>query len=140
MKNLLFKAAAAMLVLTSCNKSNGDESRYINQENIVGSYKVIAIDIVSNGVAMDGFAVTDACKKDDVYTFKAADEFEYTDAGLTCRTGNSNSKTWGLKADSIFVNGIAGKIVDLTATTMRVCNTNMVMGSTVTTNFVFYRQ
>lgn len=139
MKKLFATAAVAVLLFTSCNKSNGDELRYITKENIIGSYKMIAMEIVSGGQAADGLAVTDACKKDDLYIFKPGDVFEYADAGATCSANGSFTRSWGLAADSITINGMGAKVTELTDTTLRVSTTTSALGVPVTVSTMFAR-
>lgn len=123
MKKLLFAAAIAAIALTSCKKTNSDEAKAITKENIIGSFKVTAMTYTANGVTIDGMANITACEKDDIHIFKAADAYEYTDAGTKCDPDGGYTSTWTLSADVITIDGESGKITLLTATRMETTST-----------------
>jgi uncharacterized protein YcfL len=143
MKKLFFSVAVAALALSSCKKSSGDEQKAINKENIIGTYKIASYKATITGFPeVDVLQSLDACQRDDQFTFKANDVFEYTDAGVQCDPTGSDNSVWILSGDQLSIEGsdVAGKITSLTSTQIELSETVSEQGITATTKIILTRQ
>jgi hypothetical protein len=143
MKRLFFPVAIAALAFGSCKKSSGDEQKAITKENIIGTYKIASYKGTVTGLPeIDVLQSFEACQRDDQFTFKASDVFEYTDAGVQCDPTGSENSVWILTGDQLSIEGsdIAGKITSLTSTQIELSETISEQGLTATTKIVLTRQ
>jgi hypothetical protein len=120
MKRILFSAAIALLAFTSCKKNN-EETKAVTKENIEGTYKLVGATNKFVGLGLDQntdiFKTMEACEKDNLWLFKAADAFELKDAGEVCVPSSGETTTWSVSSEgALIIDGqILGKVTSLTS-------------------------
>lgn len=141
MKKLLFSAAIAALALTSCKKDKGDEAKAITKENIIGTYKLTALEIKALGQTINGLDQLEACQKDDLHILKSGDEYQYSDVGTKCDPDGSGTGSWILTGNIINIDGeYSGTVSSLTSTQMVVTESATEGGITYSSTMTFTRQ
>ena len=92
----------AVVVLFSCKKDpkNDPQSCTISTASISGPYKITAVTYKANATAAEqdffNTLFVDACRRDDVYTFKEDGTYKLTDAGTVCSPSGDDNGTWTL--------------------------------------------
>ena len=130
MKKVLF-ALSAVVLLASCSKDDDNSNQPITptEANLQGNYKLQSLTV--NG--QDVMAFMDACEKDDVFSLKANDMFDYVDAGTVCSPAGDYSSTWNLiSSTQIDIDGEVGTIKSWNGSVLVVEDNTSGMNSVIT--------
>ncbi|RAJ77397.1 lipocalin-like protein [Chitinophaga dinghuensis] len=117
MKSASMKWALIALVsgsiLYSCKKedsqpNNNNNSCEVNVANLVGNYKVTALQYKAsaNATPVDFLAQMEDCEKDDILTLKTNGTYTFTDAGIVCKPDGNQEGTWKLEGKTLISDGI----------------------------------
>ena len=107
MKKLLFFSFIVCLGL-SCKK-NTDSSCTTTTASISGPYKITAITYKANASAAEADYLntifSDACQRDDIYTFSTNGTYTIADAGSVCSPPGDDNGTWALSGNTMTIDG-----------------------------------
>jgi hypothetical protein len=120
MKKIVYLSVGLLIgmgVLTSCSKD--DDPKLSNTQMLAGttSKSYVMTSMKLNDVEMISF--TEACNRDDLYTFYADKKFQSTEGATKCDAADDNlisEGTWSLSSDekSITYDGATVAIKELT--------------------------
>jgi len=98
------------VLFNSCKKEKDkEETCTASTATISGSYKITAVTYKLNSTApeenhlTDDF--TDACDRDNVYTYQTNGTYQIQDAGTVCSPSSDDNGTWSLSGNSMVVDG-----------------------------------
>jgi hypothetical protein len=101
MRKIILSLTAVVLLATSCKKGDNDEeSLAVTKENIAGTYKITSFTIGGQEFLTQ---YTEACQRDDIFTFKTDLTYTYTDAGTKCDPdGSYTDGEWSVPSGTTF--------------------------------------
>lgn len=113
MKKLLIITSALVVVFSSCKKDDPLPTCNLDNNGILGGYKVTSILYKANATApeLDIFALYDACEKDDIITFVSNGVYTVTEGATSCTPTNADSGTWSLSGSTLTLDGTEGGVV-----------------------------
>jgi len=113
MKKLLIIASALVVTFSSCKKDNPAPTCNLDNNGILGNYKVTSILYKANAASpeVDIFATYDACEKDDIISFVTNGVYTVTEGATSCTPTNADSGTWSLSGSTLTLDGTDGGVV-----------------------------
>lgn len=107
MKKIISLTLTVALFFTACKK---DPTCETNQASIAGAYKITAVTYKASAASaeIDYFNIlfSDACDRDNVYTFQTNSTYQIKDAGTICSPNGDDNGTWSfVSASSIIIDG-----------------------------------
>ena len=141
MKTTTLFAALLSVLFFSCEKdtdSNGNCA--ITTAAIAGSYKITAVTYKASTGATetDVFGDIPACQRDDIYTFKTDNTYNYTDAGTVCTPPGTTSGAWSVAGNEMQIDRQIVHIASFDCNKLTVQEGNTATGEMQTT--VYTRQ
>ena len=98
MKKIIFFLILTVLIFSACKKDNDTPSCTTNAASIAGAYKITAVTYKANASSseMDYFNIlfSDACERDNVYTFQTNGTYQLKDAGAVCSPDGDDNGSW----------------------------------------------
>ena len=127
MKKLLFIFFSA-LFLFSCKKDK-DATCTTTAASIAGAYKITAVTYRASATSpeTDYFSIvfSDACERDDVFTFDVNGTYLLTDAGIVCSPPNTDNGNWSISGNTMTLDGDPASIESYNCQTLVLLQTDV---------------
>ena len=127
MKKIIFLTLITALFITACKK---DPSCTTNAASIAGAYKITAVTYKASASSaeIDYFNIlfSDACDRDNVYTFQTNGTYQIKDAGVVCNPNGDDNGTWSfVSPNSMTIDGDPVILESFDCKTLVVVNTDI---------------